>query len=67
MIDDETLTTAMNVMLTCSPLECSKESACALVAKHLRDLLAVHEPHVIAPEADDVIADYGTGWECPGC
>lgn len=57
----------MDVMLTCSPLECSKESACLLVAKHLRDLLADYSPHVIAPEPEDAAHGYVPGWECPGC
>ena len=67
MTADDRLTAAMDVMLTCSPLECSKESACLLVAKHLRDLLMVHEQHVIAPEPEDAAHGYVPGWECPGC
>lgn len=70
---DESLIEAINTMLCCTPLECSKESHCLLVAKKLRDLLELHQPHEIAPEPDpdldpdDVMHYAPTCWEWSGC
>ncbi len=65
---DEALIEALNVVLTCAPGECGREAACLTVALKLRDLLAIHQPHVIAPEPEPlaVTAPVPT-WECPGC
>jgi len=69
-MSDESLNAAINAMMTCTPLECSRESHCLLVAKKLRDLLDLNAPHRIEPEPEPdpgVITDYAPTWECPGC
>lgn len=70
MTGDSELTAALNTMLTCAPHECSRESACLLVAKQMRDWLALYQPHVLPPQPEPdpgEVTDYAPSWEWPGC
>jgi len=53
-------------VLTCAPLECSRESECFALARYVRAAEQRYGVMELPPEPLDV-ADSAPIWECPGC